>query len=87
MITSGIRRSQSKGRMAQKAGERLRTAENRYNDLIEDRTELESEITDDLYEIQDEWSAKVDEIETMAIGLEKTDISIDDVALVWIPVD
>jgi len=87
MITSGVRRSQSKGRMAQKASERLKTAENRYADLIDDRDELEMELGDDLNDIQDDWSAKVHEIESVAIRLEKTDISIDDVALVWIPVD
>jgi len=87
MITSGVRRSQSKGRMAQKAAERLKTAEHRYTDLMEDRDELEMELGDDLNDIQDEWSEKVFEIESIVVGLEKTDISIDDVALVWIPVD
>jgi len=55
--------------------------------LIEDRDELESELSDDLNDIQDEWSEKVLEIESVVVGLEKTDITIDDVALVWIPVD
>jgi len=87
MITSGVRRSQSKGRMAQKASERLKTAEHRYADLIEDRDELEEALSDDLNDIQDEWSEKVHEIESFIVGLEKTDITIDDVALVWIPVD
>jgi len=87
IITSGIRRSQSKGRMAARADERLKTAENRYNKLMEDREALEEELGEDLYEIQDEWSEKVSEIEPLTIGLEKTDIGIDDVALVWIPMD
>jgi len=87
MITSGVRRNQSKGRMAQKAEERLKTAENRYAALVDDRTELELEIGDDLNDIQDDWSAKVHEIKSVIVGLEKTDISIDDVAMIWIPVD
>jgi len=87
MITSGIRRNQSKGRMAQKAQERLRTAENRYADLVDDREELEAEVSDDLIEIQDEWSEKALEVDSVTVGLEKADITIDDVALVWIPVD
>lgn len=87
MITGGIRRSQSKGNLAAKAAERLKTAENRYADLIDDKDELEEEITEDLMEIQEEWTEKVDAIDTMTIGLEKTDIHIDDVALVWIPVE
>ncbi len=87
MITGGVRRNQSKGRMAQKAAERLKTAENRYADLMEDKDELEMELSEDLIEIQDEWSEKVHEIESVTVGLEKTDISIDDVALIWIPID
>ena len=87
IITSGLRRSQSKGRMIAKAQERLKTAENRYNELMEDREELEQELSEDLFEIQDEWSEKASDIESITVGLEKTDISIDDVALVWIPRD
>lgn len=87
IITGGLRRSQSKGRMAAKAAERLKTAENRYSGLMEDREELESELSEDLFEIQDEWAEKAGEIESLTVGLEKTDISIDDVSLIWIPRD
>jgi len=87
IITGGLRRSQSKGRMVAKAEERLKTAENRYSELIEDREELEDELSEDLFEIQDEWTEKASEIESLTVGLEKTDISIDDVALIWIPRD
>lgn len=85
IITGGLRRSQSKGRMVAKAEERLKTAENRYNGLLEDREELEDALSEDLFEIQNEWSDKAGNIDTMMVGLEKTDISIDDVVLVWIP--
>ncbi len=87
IITSGLRRSQSKGRMAARAEERLKTAENRYNALLEDRDKLEDELSEDLFDIQSEWSDKVSQIEPMTVGLEKADISIDDVALIWIPSD
>ena len=87
IITGGLRRSQSKGRMVAKAEERLTTAENRYNGLLEDRDQLEDSVQEDLYEIQNEWSDKAGDITTLNIGLEKADISIDDVALVWIPRD
>lgn len=87
MITSGLRRSQSKGRMAAKAEERLTTAENRYNSLLEDREELEATLADDLIEIQQEWSDKASDITTMTVGLEKADIQIDEIMLVWIPVE
>lgn len=86
IITTGLRRSQSKGRMVAKAEERLKSAENRYEELLEDRDELEEALSEDLFEIQEEWSLKATEIETMIVGLEKNDISIDDVVLLWIPV-
>ena len=87
MITSGLRRSQSKGRMVAKAEERLKSAENRYNELVEDRDQLEDALSEDLFQIQQEWSDKAEEITSLTIGLEKTDISIDEIMLVWIPVD
>ncbi|MFK7858540.1 MAG: ATP-binding protein [Granulosicoccus sp.] len=87
IITGGLRRSQSKGRMVAKAEERLKTAENRYNELLEDREELENTLSEDLFEIQEEWSKKAEDINALTVGLEKTDISIDDISLVWIPVD
>lgn len=87
IITGGLRRSQSKGRMVAKAEERLKTAENRYNELLEDRDELENTLAEDLFEIQQEWSDKAGDINAMTVGLEKTDISVDDITLVWIPVD
>ena len=86
-LTTGIRRSQSKSRMIAKAQERVATAENRYQSLIDDREALEEELSEDLLDIQDEWSAKAGSVETMIVGLEKTDISIDEVVLVWIPVE
>jgi len=86
-ITSGIRRSQSKGRMVAKAEERLKTAENRYEELMDDKEQLEETLADDLMQIQEEWSDKVSDIESMEIGLEKADITIDDLTLIWIPVD
>jgi len=86
-ITSGIRRSQSKGRMVARTEERLKTAENRYSELLDDRDGLEEQLSEDLFAIQDEWDAKVDSIESVTVGLEKTDISIKDIALVWIPVE
>jgi len=86
IVTSGLRRSQSKGRMVAKAEERLKTAENRYNELVEDRDELENTLADDLFDIQQEWSDKATQLKTMTVGLEKADISIDDISLLWIPV-
>jgi len=84
-ILSGVRRSRNHGRMAEKSEERLRTAENRFTDLAEDLEALEDELLDDLAQIQEEWDEKAANITDLEVGLEKTDITIDDIALIWIP--
>ena len=52
-----------------------------------DATATEDVLSEDLYEIQDERTAKASDIESMTVGLEKTDITIYNATLVWIPVN
>ena len=84
-ILGGARRASSKGRVKGNAEERLKTAENRLSDKADELDELETELTDSLWEIQSDWDDKAKEIETIEVPLEKTDISIDEFALIWIP--
>ena len=46
--------------------------------------EIEQDIVDEVADIDDKWEDIAAEIETLEVGLEKTDISIDDIALVWV---
>lgn len=71
IITGGLRRSQSKGRMVARAEERVKTAENRYTEQLEDRDKLEDTLNEDLFEIQTEWSEKAGDIKSMMVGLER----------------
>ena len=84
-ILGGARRASSKGRVKGNAEERLKTAENRLSDKADELDELETELTDSLWEIQSDWDDKAKEIETIEVPLEKIDISIDEFALIWIP--
>ena len=77
----GRRRSQSN-----RAGERLRSAENRVSDAVEKIRALEDELADDLAEITDEWETKAEAITVLEVGLEKTDVQVDEVVLAWLPV-
>ncbi len=47
--------------------------------------DLETELADAIADIAAEWDAKAVEIEDVEIGLEKTDISVTQLALVWVP--
>ncbi|MDH3752837.1 MAG: DUF87 domain-containing protein [Acidimicrobiia bacterium] len=86
-ILGGVRRASSKRRQSTDAGERVRTAENRLAEKVDQLDALEAELADSLYEIQDDWEDKAETIESTEIGLEKADITVDDVLLVWIPTD
>ena len=76
-----------KERMREQAGERLETAQNRLEGQHEELADLEKDLTDKLTAIQEEWDSKAAHIEPLSIQLEKTDISVDVMAVVWIPTE
>jgi flagellar motility protein MotE (MotC chaperone) len=86
-ILGGVRRASSKSRTSNNAKERLASAERRLDEKIDDIEAIEEEITDSLYEIQGVWDDKAAAIEDFSVTFEKTDISVDEIALVWIPVE
>ena len=88
--TRGIARSitgaSRRRRMTSAAKNRLETAVDKVELLTADMQALDDELADALVAIDGRWAAKADAIETMAIGLEKSDITVDEVAIVWVPV-
>jgi hypothetical protein len=83
--TRSLSSAASKRSMVRKAEQRLRTAEAKYTSLIEDLEELGDDLDEEILEIDSEWRAKAAEVDTLEIGLEKSDISVEEIALVWIP--
>ncbi len=65
--------------------ERLRSAHEELSDKAGDLDDLEDDLARDLMEITDRWNDSAREVQTIEIGLEKTDIAIDELALVWVP--
>ncbi|MDH3704873.1 MAG: DUF87 domain-containing protein [Acidimicrobiia bacterium] len=85
-ILGGVRRASSKRRTTRNAEERLESAEHRLEEKADELDELEEELTDTLNEIADVWEAKAAAVEALEVGLEKNDITITDLSLVWIPI-
>ena len=90
-LLGGRRRSRSTGRSilrgqkaTGKAEQRIATAQNRYNDKLSDLNELREEVEDDINQIVFEWQDKAQNIQAYDVPLEKTDITVDEIALVWI---
>lgn len=85
-MATAARRAAGGRREAQSAGARLDSAQNRVAEKFDELEQLEHQLQDALIEIDDEWTAKARAIETLDVALEKTDISIADWLLVWVPV-
>lgn len=84
-LASAARKATSGTRQSSSIKARLETAENRVEEKIEDIDQLEEQLGEDLIAIDDAWNEKMTETETVEIPLEKSDISIEDFWLVWIP--
>ena len=55
-------------------------------DKADDLAALEQELAEQLIAIDDEWRAVADEIEDAPIALSRSDVTVEMVSLVWIPV-
>ena len=75
------RRSQTR-----RTQERLATASEKVTDKVADLEDLEDRLAEDVQDIMAKWDRAATTVEVVEIGLEKTDIRIDDIALVWVPV-
>jgi len=76
----------SKRSMTRRAEQRVRSAEAKVAKETEDVAELEADLEEEFAGIQEAWDKKAGSIETLEIGLEKTDIQAEDPILVWVPV-
>ena len=92
MFTRGRRRSRSLSGYAnrrsqtRRAQERLATATEKVADHALEIEELEDRLGEEIMEINDRWEDAAREVEEVEIGLEKTDVHVDDVILFWAPV-
>jgi hypothetical protein len=84
-ILSTIGRATSKGGMTTAANQRLESARNRLAAGKIDLEQIEAELADALQEIAAEWDAKAAAIEPLQVPLEKADVTVDEIAIVWVP--
>jgi hypothetical protein len=66
--------------------ERLDTAKGRALTVGEEMRQIEQELGDDLAALQEKWEAVAGRIETKAIQLTQSNVVVDEVVLLWIPV-
>ena len=59
---------------------------NRLDEKYNDLEELEAKLADSLMDLEDEWTEKAEAITELEVALEKSDISIEDLIVAWMPV-
>ncbi len=68
------------------ASDRLDAAENKLEALHRQLEDLEVELTQEVTDIDANWMATAKNISMLQVGLERTDVKVTHLALVWIPV-
>ena len=68
------------------AGDRLDAAENKLEGLHRQLEDLEAELTQEVTDIDAKWMATAKNVTDVKVGLERTDVKVTQLALVWIPV-
>jgi hypothetical protein len=68
------------------ASEKLETAEQRVAAKLEELTSLESQLHDELFAIDARWDLVGRAITLVPLSLERSDITVTELAVVWIPV-
>ena len=84
-MASAIGGAASRRGVTARTAERRRSAEEKADTTRDDLTALEQEILDEVAEIDAEWEAKAEEIDPVEVRLEKSDVRLVELALVWVP--
>jgi len=64
---------------------RRAAAERKLSTLGNQLSDLEQEVVTDILAIEAEWDAKADQVEVLPLRLAKADVSVVNLALVWVP--
>ncbi|MEN8114984.1 MAG: hypothetical protein ABFS21_11430, partial [Actinomycetota bacterium] len=87
-MLSGRKRSRSittSMRSRRAAQRRVEAAADKVNAKVAEYEALQEEFEDEVADLVDAWDSKAENVEELEIGLEKNDITVSDVTLVWLP--
>jgi hypothetical protein len=69
------------------ARERVAAAEGKVARMVAELDELEAELADEVIEIDARWMATAKDVTTVAITLERSDVTVAELCLAWLPAD
>jgi hypothetical protein len=70
-----------------RSAERRETAKAKADETQDDLAELEQELADEISAIDERWKTVADEVDTLSIRLEASDVRVVETRLVWVPTD
>ena len=71
--------------MTRRAEQRRAGAEVRLTGKVEDLQALEDDLADELAALDAAWAARAAEVDTVTVAVAKGSITIDEMAVVWLP--
>lgn len=84
-VLSKVKGASSRRKQTSSAAQRVETALERVEQRTAELSDLEHELLDALAEVEAEWAEKAEQVDEVDVGLEKTDIDVREVVLVWLP--
>jgi hypothetical protein len=76
----------SRAAAVRRARDRRERAEADLTGKIQKLDDLEADLADELAQIDAAWEARAAQVETIEIALSKANVTVDEVAVVWLPV-
>jgi len=84
-VLSKVKGASSRRKQSSAAGQRVETALERVEQRSAELADLEAELVDALAELDADWADKAEQVEEVDVALEKTDIDVRELVLVWLP--
>lgn len=86
-ILGKVKGASSRRRSASTAEARVDAALAKVDQKEMELADLEAELADAMADIAAEWDATAEQVEELEVGLEKSDITVRQLSLVWVPVE
>lgn len=83
--SSALKGAASRRSMTRRTEERLESARARVSDELAEMEELEEDLARDITDIVSTWNDRATELEEVDIPLEKSDVSVRNLSLAWVP--
>lgn len=86
-LANAARRMSSGQRRSSSGEASLETARRRVADKVDEVGQVEADLAEAVIGIDHEWTEKAANVEPVDIPLEKADVTVDELLLIWIPTD